>query len=105
MNRVVITGPTGAIGMALTAYLSDRNIQVLAVVRGDSARKDRIKESNNVAIVECALGEMDELPQRVRKVIQQKHWDEKQSIDVFSILHGTAHLEIAGMICICKTGM
>lgn len=83
MNRVIITGPTGAIGMALTAYLSDRNIQVLAVVRGDSARKNRIRESNSVAIVECALGEMEELPERVRKVIRQKHWNEMQPIDVF----------------------
>ncbi|GFI21967.1 GDP-6-deoxy-D-mannose reductase [Lachnospiraceae bacterium] len=83
MNRIIITGPTGAIGMALIEYLNNRNIQVLAVVRGNSSRKHRIKESNYIAIVECALGEMKELPQRVRKVIQQKHWDEKQSIDVF----------------------
>lgn len=83
MNRVIITGPTGAIGMALLEYLSELNIQAIAVVRGDSARKSRIRESNNIAIVECALSEITELPHRVRAVIQQKKWNENQSIDIF----------------------
>lgn len=83
MNRVIITGPTGAIGMALIEYLSNRDIQVIAVVRGDSSRKEQIEESENVAIVECALADMTELPQKVKKVIEQKNWDENQAIDVF----------------------
>ncbi len=83
MNRVIITGPTGAIGMALIEYLKERNIQVIAVVRGDSVRKIHIKESGNVAMVECALAEMLELPQRVREVIRQKGWSESRSIDTF----------------------
>lgn len=83
MNRVIITGPTGAIGMALIEYLSDRGIQVIAVVRGESNRKNQIKESDNVIRVECALSEMPELPQRVRKAVSQKRWNESQRIDVF----------------------
>ncbi|MDE7179356.1 MAG: NAD(P)-dependent oxidoreductase [Lachnospiraceae bacterium] len=83
MNRVIITGPTGAIGMALTEYLSERNVQVIAVVRGDSARKSQMRESDNVAIVECALTEMAELPQRVREAIRLKCWSENHPIEAF----------------------
>lgn len=83
MNRVIITGPTGAIGMALTEYLSERNVQVIAVVRSDSARKSQMKESDNVAIVECALTEMSELPQRVREAIRLKCWSENHPIEAF----------------------
>ena len=39
MKRVVMTGPTGAIGMALIEYLSNRDVQVIAVVRGNSLQK------------------------------------------------------------------
>jgi len=83
MKRVIITGPTGAIGMALIEYLNDKNIQVIAVVRGESKRKGQIKESNNIAIVECALSEMMELPQKVKKIIKLKKWNEAQPVDVF----------------------
>ena len=83
MNRTIITGPTGAIGMALIEYLSEKNIQVIAVVRGDSKRKDQIKESDNVVKVECALSEMTELPQRVRCAVGLKGWDKTQPIDAF----------------------
>lgn len=83
MNRVIITGPTGAVGMALTEYLSGMGIQVLAVVRGDSARKNQIMESDSVARVECALSEMAGLPQRVREAVSRKNWNEGISVDVF----------------------
>lgn len=83
MKRVILTGPTGAIGMALIEYLNSLNIQVIAVVRGDSNRKEQIQESDNIAVVECALSEMAELPQRVRVSVQRKGWNENRSIDSF----------------------
>lgn len=83
MNCVIITGPTGAIGMALIEYLSEKYIHVITVLRGDSKRKDQIVESDNVVKVECALSEMKELPQRVRSAVRLKGWDESQPIDVF----------------------
>lgn len=83
MNRIIITGPTGAIGMALIEYLNERNIQIIAVVRGDSKRKNQIRESENIVKVECALAEMEELPEKVRTAIKQKEWDKEQPIDVF----------------------
>ena len=83
MKRVVMTGPTGAIGMALIEYLSNRDVQVIAVVRGNSKRKNQIKESEKVLKVECALAEMVELPQRIQTVIERRSWDRDIPIDVF----------------------
>lgn len=83
MNRVVITGPTGAIGMALIEYLSQKDIQVIAVVRGESKRKNQIKESENVVIVECALADLKGLPLKVREAVGRKQWNIDQEIDVF----------------------
>lgn len=83
MNRVVITGATGAIGMALIEYLDQKNIQSIVVVRADSGRKNQVKESKNIVKVECSLVEMEELPQKVLIAVEQKKWDKSLPIDVF----------------------
>lgn len=62
MKKAVITGPTGAIGMALIQCLTDNGIDVVAVVRPGSARADRIRESEHVSVVYCDLKELDRLP-------------------------------------------
>lgn len=62
MKKAVITGPTGAIGMALIQCLADNGIDVVAVVRPGSARADRIRESEHVSVVYCDLKELDRLP-------------------------------------------
>ena len=62
MKKAVITGPTGAIGMALIQCLADNGIDVVAVVRPGSARADRIRESERVSVVYCDLKELDKLP-------------------------------------------
>lgn len=82
MDRIIITGPTGAIGMALIEYAVGQGTQVIAVVRKDSERKSRIQESENIAIVECALSQISDLPQKVRTAVRQKKW-KLQPPDVF----------------------
>lgn len=62
MKKAVITGPTGAIGMALIQCLADNGTDVVAVVRPGSARADRIRESEHVSVVYCDLKELDRLP-------------------------------------------
>lgn len=62
MKKAVITGSTGAIGMALIQCLADNGIDVVAVVRPGSARADRIRESEHVSVVYCDLKELDRLP-------------------------------------------
>ncbi len=55
MKRAIITGPTGAIGMALTNYLLERDIEVLALVRPDSARIDQLPEHKNLRVIKYGL--------------------------------------------------
>ncbi len=62
VKKAVITGATGAIGIALVEYLAARGIEVTAVVRPGSARADRIRESELVHRVECDLGKLSQLP-------------------------------------------
>lgn len=55
MKRVVITGPTGAIGIALIQYFIKNNIEVLAICREDSKRAKSIPSHPLVKIAECNL--------------------------------------------------
>ena len=60
----IVTGPTGAIGIALVSLLSAEGLEVYAVVNPDSPRKDRIPKAPNIHVVECALSEMAYLPEK-----------------------------------------
>ena len=61
MKKVVITGATGMIGVTLIEYLTKKNIEVLAIIRENSKRKENIKENNLVKIIECNLENLHEL--------------------------------------------
>ena len=61
INGAVITGATGAIGIALTKLLSDKNIPVLAVIRKNSCRRKYIDGLPNVKVLECDLSDFDKL--------------------------------------------
>ncbi len=65
MYRVVITGPTGAIGIALIENLIKRDISVVAVCHCNSKRINRIPKSDRVSIVECDLENIKSLPDLV----------------------------------------
>lgn len=78
MKKAVITGPTGAIGMALIQCLADNGIDVVAVVRPGSARADRIRESEHVSVVYCDLKELNKLPSLIESgadVFYHFAWD------------------------------
>lgn len=62
MKRVIITGPTGAIGMALIQKYMETDTEVTAVCRRNSERVSNLPASDNVKIVECNLDEMRKLP-------------------------------------------
>lgn len=64
LRSAVVTGPTGAIGIALVSLLSSLGITVCAVVNPESPRKDRIPKADNVHIVECGLSEIAYLPEK-----------------------------------------
>jgi nucleoside-diphosphate-sugar epimerase len=58
MNRVIITGPTGAIGIALINKCIEEKIEVLAICRKGSKRMANIPLSEYVRVVECNLSEI-----------------------------------------------
>lgn len=83
MNRVIITGPTGAIGMALIEYLAGKGVQIIAVVRSNSKRKEQIAETPNIIKAECSFHELEKLPQIVFNAMEKKRWNIDQKPDVF----------------------
>ena len=56
--KAVITGATGAVGMALLAELEAQEVEILVLCRKGSRRNDRIKESRYIKKVECSLDEL-----------------------------------------------
>ena len=59
--KAVITGATGAIGMALIKELSERGDEILVLCRASSARSQRIPETANIKKIDCPLDKMSEL--------------------------------------------
>lgn len=61
--KVVITGGTGAIGMALTSYLIKEGMEVLLVVRKNSTRRSRLSDiaSKGLRILSADLFEYNEI--------------------------------------------
>lgn len=55
--RIVVTGPTGAVGIALIKECIQHNIEVLAICHRQSRRIERIPISANVKILELDLEE------------------------------------------------
>lgn len=65
VQRAVVTGPTGAVGMALIHELANHGIEVFAVAREGSKRIDSIPDHNLVHVVECSLGDYEKLPELI----------------------------------------
>lgn len=64
LQKAILTGPTGAIGRALTDALISRGVRVTAVCRPGSARRDAVPKHALVDVVECDLSELSSLPER-----------------------------------------
>ncbi len=60
-EKAIITGPTGAIGIALCKYLANKNIKVFAICRPNSARSDYIPNHENITKVFCDISELQKL--------------------------------------------
>ena len=61
MNGVVITGPTGAIGMALIKKCIQEGIKVLAICHRGSKRISHIPKSDLVKVIQADLDEYNDL--------------------------------------------
>lgn len=65
MKQVIVTGPTGAIGIALINKLIKEDIQVFAICRPKSKRIKYLPESPLLKIVECDISNLSDLKQLV----------------------------------------
>ena len=77
LKRAVIMGATGAIGMALTEYLLEKQWEVILLVRSSSSKIQSLKE----------------------------YEEEKRKEGQALIWHGKEHSETAAMIWICRLGI
>lgn len=77
MERVVVTGATSMLGVALIQECVDKNIKVLAIVRRKSVHLDRLPISDLIEIAECDLEELEDLVITERKydVFYHFAWD------------------------------
>lgn len=58
MKRIVLTGPTGVIGMALIHLCIQKNIEVFAICRENSSHISRIPKHPLVHVLECSLNRL-----------------------------------------------
>ena len=58
MKKIVVTGATSMIGIALIEECIKKNIEVLAIVRKKSKNINRLPVSKNIHILECDLEDL-----------------------------------------------
>lgn len=77
MNRVVLTGATSMIGVALMKECIKHHIQVLAIVRRNSTNLYRIPNSDDIKVIEYNLEELStlEIPKEDYDVFYHLGWD------------------------------
>ena len=65
MKKVLITGPTGAVGVSLINEMIENGIQITAVCRPNSKRRNAIPNHELVEVVECGLDSLNSLQDRL----------------------------------------
>ena len=65
MKRIVVTGATSMIGSALIEECLRHDVEVYAVVRADSSKKDRLPGDKRVHLVNGSLEDLSMLPDRI----------------------------------------
>lgn len=58
MKKVIITGPTGTIGVALADVLTKSGCEVYAVCRPSSSNIKNLKEHENLHVIECDISNL-----------------------------------------------
>lgn len=62
MKKIIVTGATSMIGVAVIEEAIKNNIQVLAIVRKECNKLDRLPNSNLVKIIKCDLENLCQIP-------------------------------------------
>lgn len=65
MKKVILTGGTGMLGIALIQLLIQKHIEVLVIVRPDSKRKNALPVSEYVKVIECDLKDILQLKEQI----------------------------------------
>ena len=60
MNKVIVTGSTGCVGVNFLKYLSVHGVSAVALVRPNSSRADAIRGIKHIEIVECDLSNLSD---------------------------------------------
>lgn len=60
MESAIITGATGAIGIALVNKLIENNVKVLVLCRKESKRRNRLPVNPLVTIADCSLSQLSD---------------------------------------------
>ncbi|MEI7689443.1 MAG: NAD(P)-dependent oxidoreductase [Candidatus Saccharibacteria bacterium] len=62
MNKVIVTGATGFIGRNLVRKLADLGFNICAIVRPNSANRDKLDVAKNIEVIELDMSDIDRLP-------------------------------------------
>lgn len=66
IKRVIVTGGTGVTGNALVRYLLNQNIEVTALIRSNSKRKEFLPLENKLLnVVECSMNEYNSIDSKL----------------------------------------
>lgn len=76
MKRVIVTGATGVIGIALVNYLLEKNIDVVAIVNPESRRVNRLPTNDKLLIVRHSTHKLKTL---TREVVETGSSEMKES--------------------------
>lgn len=69
IRTAIVTGPTGAIGLALVSFLAQKQIETYAVCHYESKRNEILPENKYIHKICCNLDELHKLPDMVSKEI------------------------------------
>jgi len=61
MKKIIINGATGMIGLNLTKYALNNGIEVLAIIRENSNKKELFPKNEKLKVVECDLENINKL--------------------------------------------
>ena len=91
MNRVIITGPTGAIGVAFIEECISHGTEVFAIVRPNSKRSKNIPQHKLVHIIECDLNELVNLPKKIEEMEEESVFEtieqNKKFVEKFEVFY------------------
>ena len=65
MKRIVVTGATSMIGVALIEECLRHDIEIYAVVRSSSGKAGRLPLSEKIHLTDCSLEDLSDLPGRI----------------------------------------